>query len=188
MNEIAMQITESMEVKERVKEELLPFIEEACSAVYDALKQGKKVILAGNGGSASQASHIAAEFTGRYKLERKSLPGIALTTDISAVTAISNDYGYDEVFKRQLEGLGSKGDVFIAISTSGNSENLIKAMKTARKMRIKVIGLLGKNGGKMKSESDISLIVPSEDTPRIQESHIMILHILCDVVERRLFA
>lgn len=187
MKEVKDQIRKSILVKEAVITHLLPHIEEAHTKVHSALKEGKKVLLAGNGGSASQASHIAAEFTGRYQLERASLPAIALTCDTSALTSISNDYGYDYVFERQIEGIGSKGDVFIAISTSGNSKNLINAMQKARKMGLTVIGVLGKGGGKMKECSDVTITVPSDDTPRIQESHIMILHIICDIVERRLF-
>ena len=133
------------------------------------------------------AMHIAAEFTGRYKLERRALAAIALTTDLAAITAIGNDYGFDGIFERQLQALGNSGDVFIALSTSGNSKNLIKAVEYARKSNIHVIGLLGKNGGKLKNTSKVEIIVPSDNTPRIQEAHLMILHIICELVEKELF-
>ena len=180
-------IQESADLKQKMVS-LAPTIEKAAEMIEASLRKGHKVLLAGNGGSASQASHIAAEFTGRYKLERKSLPGIALSTDLSAVTAISNDYVYEAVFSRQLEGLGNTGDVFIALSTSGNSSNLIKALEVARNKGIKTISLLGKDGGKMKGKADIDLIVPSSNTPRIQECHLLILHIICEVVEGRMFS
>jgi len=183
---IKSMIGESIETK-RLVQELSPEIEKAAVLLIDALKNNKKIILAGNGGSAEMSAHIAAEFTGRYKLERKALPAIALTTDLAAITAIGNDYGFDKVFERQLEALANEGDVFIALSTSGNSENLIKAAKTAKNLNVHVIGLLGKDGGKMKNASDIEIIVPSNNTPRIQEAHLMILHIICELVEKELF-
>jgi len=124
---------------------------------------------------------------GRFKLERKGLPSIALTTDLASVTAISNDYGFEMVFERQLEALGNEGDVFIALSTSGNSQNIIKAVEKAEKMNVKVIGLLGQNGGKMKNTCYVEIIVPSDNTPRIQEAHLMILHIICELAEKELF-
>ena len=133
------------------------------------------------------SSHIAAEFVGRYKIERKGLPAIALTTDLAAITAIGNDYGFDRVFERQLEALANQGDVFIALSTSGNSNNLVKAVEFARKNNIHVIGLLGKDGGRLKNTSSVEIIVPSENTPRIQEAHLMILHIICELVDKDLF-
>jgi len=161
-------------------------VERAVKLVTDALKNKKKVLLAGNGGSASMASHIAAEFTGRYKLERKALPAIALTTDIAALTAIGNDYGFDRIFERQLEALGKEGDVLIALSTSGNSENIIKAVEKARLIGIKTIGLLGKDGGKLKGKTDIEILITSNNTPRIQEAHLFILHNMCEEVEKQL--
>lgn len=185
-NEIKSMIGESAETKLMCKS-LAPQIEEAAKLAVNALKNKKKIILAGNGGSASQASHIAAEFVGRYKLERMALPAIALTTDLAAITAIGNDYGFDGVFERQLQALGDSGDVFIALSTSGNSKNLIKAVEYARKSNIHVIGLLGKDGGQMKNTSNVEIIVPSDNTPRIQEAHLMILHIICELAENELF-
>ena len=137
----------------------------------------------GNGGSAADAQHIAAELTGRYKTERGALAGIALTTDTSALTAIGNDYGYEFVFSRQLEALGREGDLLIAISTSGNSGNVIKALELARKIGIKTIGLSGRTGGAMNELCELNLVVPSNDTPRIQEMHIMIGHIICQAID-----
>ena len=186
-NLIKSMIEESAEVKKLILS-LSPQIEQAVNMIINALKNNKKIFLAGNGGSASQSSHIAAEFVGRYNIERKGLPAIALTADLSAITAIGNDYGFDAIFERQLEALGNDDDVFIALSTSGNSPNIIKAVEKAKKMNIKVIGLLGKDGGKLKNTSNVEIIVPSENTPRIQEAHLMILHIICELVEKKFTA
>ena len=186
INQIKSMINESSETM-RLCEKLVPQIAEAAELITNALKNNKKIILAGDGGSAAMSSHIAAEFTGKYKLERRGLPAIALTTDLAAITAIGNDYGFDKVFERQIEALGNVGDVFIALSTSGNSLNIIKAAEKAKKMNIHVIGLLGKNGGKMKNMSDVEIIVPFDNTPRIQEAHLMILHMICELVEKELF-
>ncbi|VAX15233.1 Phosphoheptose isomerase 1 [hydrothermal vent metagenome] len=151
--------------------------------LIDALISGGKVLIAGNGGSAGDAQHMAAEFVGRYLKERDALPAIALTTDTSALTSIGNDYGFKKIFSRQLEALGKKNDVFIAISTSGNSKNLIEALKTAGGMGIFTVCLLGRGGGEMKDAADISLVIPSDDTPRVQEAHIMVIHLICEAVE-----
>jgi D-sedoheptulose 7-phosphate isomerase len=186
-NEIKAMIQESAETKKIVADTLSPQIEMAVNIIANAFRNNKKILIAGNGGSASQASHIAAEFVGRYKIERKGLPAIALTTDLAAITAIGNDYGFDAIFKRQIEALGNEGDVFIALSTSGNSQNIIRAVEKAKKMNIKVIGFLGKDGGKMKNTSSVEIIVPSDSTPRIQEAHLMILHIICELVDKELF-
>jgi D-sedoheptulose 7-phosphate isomerase len=150
----------------------------------DCLKDGGKILLFGNGGSAADAQHIAAELVGRYKVERKSLPAIALTTDTSALTAIGNDYGYTHVFDRQVAALANKGDVVIGISTSGNSINVINALKLALKLNCKTIGFTGQDGGEMKDICDITLDVPSEDTPRIQEMHILIGHTICHLIDQ----
>ena len=163
--------------------ELLPKIKKAGDLCLSALKNGNKILIAGNGGSAADAQHFSAELTGRFKKERISLPAIALTTDTSALTAIGNDYGYKYVFSRQLEGLGNKGDIFIGISTSGNSQNIIETIKKAKEKNIKIITLLGKNGGKMKEMGDLNIIIPSNETPRIQEMHIMILHMICQIID-----
>ena len=186
-NQIKSMINGNIEASQLVHDKLVSQIEKAANLLISALKNNKKIILIGNGGSATQSSHIAAEFTGRYKLERKGLPAIALTTDLAAVTAIGNDYGFDRIFERQLGALGNDGDILIALSTSGNSINIIKAVQKAKKMNIKVIGLLGKNGGKLKNASDVEIIIPSDNTPRIQEAHLMILHIICELVENELF-
>lgn len=158
-------------------------IKKACETAVATLKVGGKILLCGNGGSAADAQHIAAELTGRYKTERDALAGIALTTDTSALTAIGNDYGYEFVFSRQLEALGREGDLLIAISTSGNSGNVVKALELARKIGIKTIGLSGRTGGSMNELCELNLVVPSNDTPRIQEMHIMIGHIICQAID-----
>ena len=190
MHTMKENITSMLKESGKLKEKLSNYsnkIEECINLILNSLNNNKKILLIGNGGSATQASHIATEFTGRYKLERKALPAIALTTDLAAITAIGNDYGFDKVFERQLEALGQEGDVLIALSTSGNSENLIKTVQKAKNMNIKVIGLLGKDGGKQKNTSNVEIIVPSENTPRIQEAHLTILHIICELVEKELF-
>ena len=179
---------EASSLQKEIAEGYTKKIDGCVDIIADCLKNGSKILLAGNGGSATQASHIAAEFTGRYKMERKGLPAIALTADLAAVTSIANDYGFDAVFERKLEALGNKGDVLIVLTTSGNSLNVIRAAEKAKKMNIKVIGLLGKDGGKIKSASDIEIIIPSNNTPRIQEAHLIILHIICELVEKKLFA
>ena len=158
-------------------------LQEAANLVVNTLKNGNKVLLCGNGGSAADAQHIAAELTGRYKSKRKGLPAIALTTDTSALTAISNDYGYAKVFDRQVEALANKGDLLIGISTSGNSDNIISALTTAKDLGCSTIGLSGRDGGEMNEICDINLVVPSNDTPRIQEIHILLGHTLCQIVD-----
>ena len=158
-------------------------LEDASNIIVETLKRGNKILLCGNGGSAADAQHIAAELTGRYKSERRGLPAIALTTDTSALTAISNDYGYAKVFDRQVEALANQGDLLIGISTSGNSENIISALQLAREMGCKTLGFSGRDGGKMNEVCDINLVVPSEDTPRIQEMHILFGHTLCQIVD-----
>jgi len=165
-------------------EGILPLVKLAGEMCLSALKDQNKILLCGNGGSAADAQHIAAELSGRFKKERKPLAGIALTTDTSALTAIGNDYGYEYVFSRQVEAIGKEGDVLIAISTSGNSKNVITAIKSAKEIGMKIITLTGKDGGKMKDMGDLNLIVPSDDTPRIQEMHIMIGHMICALVDQ----
>ena len=184
------QIKKSFETKQTIYEDeaLLKKIEEVAKACVTLYKGDKKTILAGNGGSAADAQHIAAELVGRYGFDRPSIPSLALTTDTSNLTAIGNDYGYDYVFSRQLEGMGQEGDIFIGISTSGNSVNIIKAFESAKKKNIITIALTGRDGGVMAEIADIALVVPSHSTPRIQESHILIGHILCDIIEKEIFA
>ena len=161
-------------------------INNAINLITDSIKNGNKLIIFGNGGSAADAQHIAAELIGRFKLERKSLPAIALTTDSSILTSLGNDYSYDVIFSRQCESLVLKNDVVIGISTSGNSKNVELGMISARKIGAKTIGLLGNNGGIIKSVSDIAIIVNSDDTANIQESHRVIYHIICNLVEKQL--
>ncbi|WP_259067430.1 D-sedoheptulose 7-phosphate isomerase [Mucilaginibacter sp. X4EP1] len=171
------------EIIKKVIDQLVPDIEQACEMITSTLKNGKKVLLAGNGGSAADAQHIAAELSGRYVKERKALPGIALTTDTSALTAIANDYGYDHVFSRQLEALGNEGDLFIGISTSGNSKGILKAFESAKKIKCRTLGLSGRDGGKMNGLCELNIVVPSDVTARIQEMHILIGHIFCQAVD-----
>ncbi len=162
---------------------LLNALEEAGELCRAAHRQGKKILLAGNGGSAADAQHIAAELVGRFHRERSALAAIALTTDSSALTAIGNDYGFDLVFSRQVEALGQAGDVLIGISTSGNSPNVLAATEAARARGMKIIGFTGKTGGKMATLCDVMVQVPSTETPRIQECHILLGHILCQLIE-----
>ena len=155
----------------------------AAELMVQTLKKGHKILLCGNGGSAADAQHIAAELTGRYKTERRGLPAIALTTDTSALTAIANDFGYEKVFSRQVEALANSGDLVIGISTSGNSTNVLLALEQAKAIGCTTIGLTGNTGGKMNALCDINLIAPSNNTPRIQEMHILFGHILCQIVD-----
>jgi D-sedoheptulose 7-phosphate isomerase len=183
------QIKKSYETKQAIyeNESLLDAIERVARLCVALYKTDKKTILAGNGGSAADAQHIAAELVGRYGFDRPSIPSLALTTDTSNLTAIGNDYGYDYVFSRQLEGMGQSGDIFFGISTSGNSVNIINAFESAKKKGITTVALVGRDGGEMAKIADYSLIVPSDSTPRIQESHILIGHILCDIIEKEIF-
>lgn len=161
-------------------------INEFAGIILAAFKEGKKVLICGNGGSAADAQHLAAELIGRYKKERKGFPAIALTADIPTLTAISNDYGYKFLFSRQIEALGQKGDVVILISTSGKSPNLLEAAKKAKEMDIATVALLGKDGGGLKEACDLPIIVSSNNTPRIQEMHILIIHAMCELIEDKI--
>lgn len=161
-------------------------IAEAGALCAEALKKNNRIYLCGNGGSAADAQHIAAELIGRFVSDRRALPAVALTTDSSAITAIGNDYGFDDVFSRQVAGLCRDGDVLIAISTSGNSLNVLNAVHCARDCGTRVVGLSGKSGGELRNWCDVSLVVPSEVTARIQEMHILIGHLLCELVESHL--
>tara|TARA_X000000950_G_scaffold198211_1_gene238716 strand:- start:7345 stop:7938 length:594 start_codon:yes stop_codon:yes gene_type:complete len=162
-------------------------IDEVAKVCVNAYKNGNKVILAGNGGSAADSQHIAAEFVSRFRFDRPGLPSIALSTDTSMLTAIGNDYGYKNLFKRQLEANGRNGDIFIAITTSGNSENIIQAVSACPDLGIKSVGLVGNGGGKLSNMSDYTICVPSDKTELIQESQIMIGHIICGYVEDSIF-
>ncbi len=165
-------------------ESLAEDLQKAAQMAINTLKNGGKILLCGNGGSAADSQHIAAELTGRYKKERKGLCAIALTTDTSALTAIGNDYGYDFVFSRQVEALARSEDLLLGISTSGNSKNVLNALQVAREMGCQTLGFSGREGGEMRNLCDVLLISPSNDTPRIQEMHILMGHILCDLIER----
>jgi D-sedoheptulose 7-phosphate isomerase len=181
--EIVREIQESIAVKEKLAGEAPELIADAAQMIITSMQSGGKLIVFGNGGSAADAQHFSAELVGRYRQDRKALPAIALTTDSSALTSIGNDYGFDTVFSRQLEAIGKPGDVALAISTSGNSPNVLGAVSLARKMGIATIALTGNSGGKLRSHVDLCLAVPSDSTPRIQESHSLIIHILSGIVE-----
>ncbi len=186
INVIEKEFQGHLETIQKVMETMSEPLQEASKIAVEALKNGNKVILFGNGGSAADAQHIAAELTGRYKTERRGLPGIALTTDTSALTAIGNDYGYDRVFDRQVEALANDGDVLIGISTSGNSTNVINAFKVGQELGCKILGFSGRDGGAMNEYCDVNLVVPSNDTPRIQEMHILFGHTICQIIDNEL--
>ncbi|MEI7640285.1 MAG: D-sedoheptulose 7-phosphate isomerase [bacterium] len=179
-------VKESIEVKMKSYEAHSATLQKAIALIHTSLKNGNKLLVFGNGGSAADAQHIAAEFVVRLKKERRGYPAIALTTDSSILTACGNDYGFDKIFERQLQALGAKGDVAIAISTSGNSPNVILGIKEAKKNGIKVIGFTGEGGGKIKPLCDLLIDVKSKNTMRIQETHITFFHIICDMVETSL--
>lgn len=179
---------ESIRVKQAFLSENLETLMKAIDAVVSAFKSGKKLLLFGNGGSAADAQHIAAEFTNRFLIERPPLPAIALTTDTSALTAIANDYDYAQIFAKQIKALGKAGDIALAISTSGNSPNVLAAIDTCRQLKINTIGLTGGNGGKMVGNVDYLLRVSQgKNSPRIQETHILVGHVICDIVDQTLF-
>ncbi len=185
-NSVIQQLKESADLKNLIAQTLADVIVKAAKAITETYIAGGKLLLIGNGGSAADAQHIAGEMVGRFQLKRNGLSAIALTTDSSIITAVANDYGYDYVFSRQVEALANKGDVLMAITTSGTSSNVLKAVETARAKEVQVIGLTGHDGGKLKEISDITIVVPSNSTPRIQEAHITIGHILCGLVETEL--
>ena len=182
-------LNESIRVKKKIVDDpsLLSQINQISSIMIEAYRRKNKVILFGNGGSAADAQHIAGELVNRLHLEREALPAIALTTDSSVLTSIANDYDYSRIFARQVEAWAKQGDVVIGISTSGSSSNVIEAVKTAKEKGAKTVGFTGKKGGKLAELVDFVISVPSDETPRIQESHITILHIICCLVERELF-
>jgi len=184
---VIRELEESIEVKKAVARDLSPVIIAAARIIIDAYQAGKKVLLVGNGGSAADAQHIAAELVGRFLKERKALPAIALTTDSSILTAVSNDCGFDAVFSRQIEALAEEGDVLLAITTSGSSPNVLKAIKTARARGMRIIILTGEAGTPLMKKGATVIIVPSSKTPRIQEAHITIGHVICHLVEEGLF-
>lgn len=179
-------LQESILTKQKVMDQLLPQIARAAEWMVEALKNDNKVIFFGNGGSAADAQHLAAELVGRFAKERKGLPSMALTTDSSILTAIGNDFTFDYVFARQMEALGKSGDVAVGITTSGNSPNVVAAIELARKMGLKTIGLTGGTGGKLKDAAELAIVIPSNSTPRIQESHIALGHAICHVIDEEL--
>lgn len=178
---------ESISIKDKFVKGNVATIVEASKMIAQAFHEGKKLLLVGNGGSATDASHIAAEFVNRFKKDRPGLPAIALTTDLAVITSIANDYDYSEIFARQLKSLSEEGDVVIALSTSGNSANILKAMDVAKRKKLRTIACTGSRGEKFASRAEISFIVPSDNTPRIQETHITLGHVLCQMVEEILF-
>ena len=184
---IAKVIKDSVAVKESVAVTQTVNIESAAKAMIVSIKKGGKVLAFGNGGSAADGQHFVAELVGRFKKERKGLAAIALSVNTSTLTAIANDYGYEAVFSRQVEALGKKGDIAVGLSTSGNSKNVVAALKKAKSMGLKTIGLTGATGGTMKDICDILITPASKNTPRIQESHILIGHIICELVEGEMF-
>jgi len=187
INEIKRQLQDHRALIELLEQDLAPAIAEMGSMISAALTKGNKLLVLGNGGSAADSQHFVAEIVGRFKMERKALPAVALSTDTSILTAIGNDYGFESIFSRQVEALAVPGDIVVGLSTSGNSPNVLKALNAAREQGCRTIGLLGKNGGSIRPACDLALVVPSTDTPRIQEGHITIIHIVCDLVEKKLF-
>ncbi len=187
-SEILLQLRAHRKVIELIETGLAGKISLAVDLLVEALRNGKKLLIMGNGGSAADAQHFAAEILGRFKMERRGLPAIALTTDSSILTAIGNDYGFDAIFRRQVEALADEGDVVVGLSTSGSSRNVYEALALANDRGCITVGLLGRDGGTIRGIVDLELTVPSGDTPRIQEGHITIIHIVCDLVEKGLFA
>jgi D-sedoheptulose 7-phosphate isomerase len=184
--QIKEELQASIEVKKAVIEQNVGIIGEIVEAVSDCLKNGHKLLFFGNGGSAADSQHIAAEFVSKFNIDRQALPAIALTVDTSILTSCANDYHFDRVFARQVEALGQEGDIAIGISTSGNSPNVLNAMEEARRKGLRTIAFTGETGGKLKDQVDICLRVPSKITARIQEAHITVAHILCNIIEKEL--
>lgn len=174
---------ESARVKRALADASAEVVARAAALIYECLRDGHKVLICGNGGSAADAQHIAGEFVGRFLKERRALPAVALTTDTSILTAIGNDYAFDVVFSRQVEALGEPGDVLIGITTSGNSPDVLRAVEAARRIGLRTIGLTGQSGGKLAPLAELCICVPTTATPRIQEGHIAIAHVVCELVE-----
>ena len=181
--QIRQLLSDSIQTKQRVLETLVPKIEQVAQLLIDSLEAGHKILIFGNGGSAADSQHIAAELVGKLMVKRRALPAIALTTDTSALTALGNDFGYDSIFQRQVEALGQPGDVAIGISTSGRSPNVLAALRTAREKGLKTVGFTGGTGGTIAQVADQVILVPSDSPQRIQESHITIGHIVCELIE-----
>lgn len=190
MNKIKEIIHASIEVKQQLSqnEELVATIEKVVDVIASAFQKSKRVYFCGNGGSAADAQHLAAEFSGRFYTDRKALPADALHCNTSYLTAVANDYGYEVVYSRMIDGIGQAGDVLIGLSTSGNSKNIINAFEKAREKKMITVAFTGSSGGAMKACSDYLIAIPSVDTPRIQESHIMVGHIICQLVEEKVFS
>ena len=188
MERIQKFLKKSGDLKYQVAETLSGEILKAAHTICDCISGGGKLLLMGNGGSAADSQHIAAELIGRFKKERKAIPALALTVDSSALTALGNDYGFDTIFSRQVEALATPNDAVIGISTSGNSRNVIQALNLAREVGSSTIGLMGNDGGHMKNCVDVGIIVPSNDTARIQEVHITVGHIICEIIEQDLYS
>jgi D-sedoheptulose 7-phosphate isomerase len=188
INEIKAELEEGVRVKQRVIDEQVFVLEEILQILLQTLRAGNKIILFGNGGSAADSQHIAAELISKFRRDRSALPAIALTTDTSILTSIANDFSFDYVFSRQIEGLGKKGDVALGISTSGNSQNVINALQSAKEMGMTTIAFTGAEGGALKDHVDICFHAPSQNTPRIQEVHIAVAHTLCELIEQELFS
>ena len=190
MDKIKKIIKASIDTKQSVlqNEGLLKTIAASVDLIVNAFRNGNRVYFCGNGGSAADAQHLAAEFSGRFYTDRKALPAEALHCNTSYLTAVGNDYGFDEIYSRLIDGIGEKGDVLVGLSTSGNSPNILKAFNTAKKKEMITIGFTGKSGGEMRTLCDHLINIPSTDTPRIQESHIMVGHIICQLVEEKYFA
>lgn len=188
ITEIRSQLAAHREVITLMERDLSPLIAEMTTLLVETFTRGGKLLVMGNGGSAADAQHFVAEIVGRFKMERRGLPAIALSTDTSILTAIGNDYGFDKIFHRQVEALAAPGDLVVGISTSGNSPNVLQALQLACEKGCRTVGLLGKDGGTIKDACDLALIVPTFDTPRVQEGHITIIHIVCDLMEKSLFA
>lgn len=186
--EVAAQLSQHRDVVEIIERTLSDKIAAAAQTLINAFGRGNKVLVMGNGGSAADSQHFVAELVSRFKMERRGLPAIALSTDTSILTAIGNDYGFDAVFRRQVEALALPGDVVVGISTSGSSRNVHLAMGLAKEMGCHTMALLGKDGGTIKDLADTDLTVACDDTPRVQEGHITIIHIICDLVEKGMFA
>ena len=190
LNRIQSQIHANIETQQQVIEQCSLYIQQAGELMTQCLLQGNKILSCGNGGSAGDAQHFSSELLNRYVTERPSLPAMALSTDTSTLTAIANDYSFDQIFSKQIQALGKEGDVLLAISTSGNSENIINAIKAAHSVNMTVVTLTGQSGGQLNSslnDNDVQINVPSDITARIQETHLLIIHCLCDIIDYRLF-
>ena len=189
MDKISHIIKSSIDTKQKLSQDeaLLKTIAATIDVIVNAFRAGKRVYFCGNGGSAADAQHLAAEFSGRFYKDRKALPAEALHCNTSYLTAVANDYSFDDIYSRLIDGIGEKGDVLVGLSTSGNSANILKAFETARKKEMITVGFTGQSGGKMRALCDHLINIPSADTPRIQESHIMVGHIICQLVEEKYF-